>query len=280
MKNLALSRYKTTNGNIDIEAISAIDKLLYEEIFFNQDLFFDFLTISNLYKILELNIKEIFQSINDFEKRLIDEKVMILVDPDSEKLNINRCLLNYLFSFRAYVDHLETFIKRKFGKTSEQINDWTVLKNKIHKENFAYKFMYDLRNYAQHCGMPIDIFEILPSIDDNNYSVKINIGFDPVTLLQKFEWGNPLKSELKNKDVIMLIDVVNEFGILVKEFDSWFYKLIEPYLRDLNRKIESIIGDEDFKESNLCISFTNDQENLCIVDSVFRLMKQIDKNYE
>lgn len=281
MKNLSLSRYKTVKGNVNIELLSNIDKAFYDDLFANENLFFDFLTISNLYKITELNLKEIFQSIIDLEKKLIGEKIFILIESDSEKLNINRFLLNYLFSFRTYVDHLETFINREFGKDSKEMNEWVILKSKIYKDNFAYRFIYKLRNYAQHCGMPIDIFEFSPTITNNNYSVKISIGFDPSNLLKKFDsWGNPLKSELQNSDIINLEDVIKDFGLLIKEFNSWFYEIIRPFVTDINTRIESILGKNNLKESNLCISFNNEEEAICIVDSVFRSISQIEKNYE
>jgi len=281
MKNLSLSRYKTVKGNINIDLLSNIDKNVYDDLLAKENLFFDFLTISNLYKITELNLKEIFQSIINLEKRLIEEKILILIESDSEKLNINRFLLNYLFSFRTYIDHLETFINREFGKDSEEMKDWVILKSKVHLENFVYRFMYKLRNYAQHCGMPIDIFEISSSIVNNEYSVQINIGFDPQGLLSKFDsWGSALKVELQNSDIINLEDSIRDFGLLVKQFDSWFYKLITPFIEAINAKIESIIGKNDLKESKLCISFNNEDEKLCLVDSVFRSISQLENNYK
>lgn len=281
MKNLSLSRYETVNGHLRIELLSNIDKIIYDELFAQENLFFDFLTISNLYKITELNLKEIFKSISDLREKLISEKVLILIESDFEKLKINRALLNYLFSFRTYIDHLETFISREFGKDSQEMNDWIILKSKIYDDNFTYRFIYKLRNYAQHCGLPIDVFEFSPSIVNNDYSVKICIGFNPSNLLKVFDsWGNPLKGELQNIDIINLEDIIKDFGLLLKEFDSWFYELIIPFITAINTKIESLIGADTLKESNLCVSFNNEDKKLCIIDSVFRSITQLGKNYK
>lgn len=279
MENISLSIFKNVQSDLKIELITDINKNDYDELFVNEKAVFDFLSISNLYKVSKLNSDELLQSILEFEKRLIENKVLIMND-DSEKLNTNRYLLNYLFSFRTYIDHLGTFIKREYGKGSKEIEEFKALTGKLYDENFAYRFFYKLRNYAQHCGLPIDNFEIKPSLIDGKYSVKINIGFHTEKLLASFDsWGEILKKELKNFDILDLVSITSTFSSLIKEIDIWFYNLIYPSIQLVKTKVKVLTNDRFENTLNLCVTYNNEQDKLCAVDSIFRYITQIEKNY-
>ena len=49
-------------------------------------------------------------------------------------------------SFRAFLDHWETQIKRNFGIESDEINVFKKATGKEFDNNFSYRFTYDLRN--------------------------------------------------------------------------------------------------------------------------------------
>lgn len=278
MKNLSLCRFINQQENIKIELIKNISKTDYIELFANEKSFFNYLSISNLYRISKHNSDELLQSIIDLEKRLIEDKVLIMND-DSEKLNTNRHLLNYLFSFRTYIDHLETFIKREYGKQSNEVKEFKTLTAKIHDENFTYRFFYNLRNYSQHCGLPIDIFEIQPSILSGIYSVKLKIEFDGKKLLQNFDDWRFAEKDLKEIDVLDLVDITKKFTELVKEFDNWFYNLISPSLEIITTKLKELTNGEFENTSKLCVTYYSEDNNFLVVDSVFRYVCQIKKNY-
>ncbi len=278
MKDLSLCRFKNLQENLKIELIANISEADYGELFANEKSFFNYLSISNLYRVSKLNSDELLQSILDLEKRLIENKVLIMND-DSEKLNTNRHLLNYLFSFRTYIDHLETFIKREYGKQSNEAKGFKALTAKIHDENLAYRLFYNLRNYSQHCGLPIDIFEIQPSISDNIYSVKLKIEFDGKKLLESFADWRFAKKDLIENDTLDLVNITKSFTILIKEIDTWFYNLISPSIQFVKTKVKVLTNDRFENTLNLCVTYTNEQDKFCAVDSVFRYITQIKKNY-
>jgi hypothetical protein len=108
-------------------------------------------------------------------------------------LNINARFLSYLSSVRTYLDYTETRIKRKYGEESDIWMVFQCLCTEAYDGSFSYRFLYRLRNYAQHCGLPIDgiRFKVEPSEEDPNqpyYSLWIGINRDE--LLQAFDWGN------------------------------------------------------------------------------------------
>src|SRR5205823_3022484 len=66
-------------------------------------------------------------------------------------LGLNRHLLNFLASIRAFLDHSETALIRRYGKGSAEFDAFRLAKAREYDEHFAYRFLYALRNYAQHC---------------------------------------------------------------------------------------------------------------------------------
>ena len=67
--------------------------------------------------------------------------------------DIGRYIKNYLASYKSYIDGMKTVLSRSFG---EKIRDsFQDLQKDAYENNFSYRFIYNLRNYAQHCGSPI-----------------------------------------------------------------------------------------------------------------------------
>jgi hypothetical protein len=67
----------------------------------------------------------------------------------------NRRLLNFLSAARTFLDYTETRLKRQYGDTSSEAQQFLRAASSAYDSTFAYRFLYRLRNYAQHCGLPI-----------------------------------------------------------------------------------------------------------------------------
>jgi hypothetical protein len=63
--------------------------------------------------------------------------------------------LNVLSSVRTFLDHTETAYKRRYGKTSPELSRFKKACSDAYDSSFSYRFTSKLRNYAQHCGLPI-----------------------------------------------------------------------------------------------------------------------------
>jgi hypothetical protein len=136
-------------------------------------------------------------------------------------LNVNSCLLNYLASVRTYLDYTETRIKRRYGEESERWRGFKRQCSDAYDASFSYRFLYRLRNYAQHCGLPINRirFKVQPTEEDPNqpdYSLWVGIVRDE--LLQAFDWGN----------------LEEEIAALPSEFE------INPLLDEMTSQLDNI----------------------------------------
>lgn len=114
-------------------------------------------------------------------------------------LNVNRLLLNYLSSVRTFLDHSETLLKRKFGSESDQFSDYKRVTADIYDNSFPYRFLYKLRNYAQHVGLPIQniAFSSEYQREDNLIKGTLNVSFNKEKLLSEFQKWGTVESDLK-----------------------------------------------------------------------------------
>jgi len=113
---------------------------------------------------------------------------------------VNMRILNLLSSIRTYLDHTEARLKRTFGADSRQVNSFKESTAHEYDNCFSYRFVYRLRNFTQHCGMPLG--RILTKSDlnlghESSATHYIDFFFERDHLLAQFDsWGNPVKGEL------------------------------------------------------------------------------------
>lgn len=72
----------------------------------------------------------------------------------SLQIDVNRHLINYLSSARLLLDHFEMRLKRRYGAASDQVKGFRAATSHSFDTVFGYRFLYKLRNFAQHFGVP------------------------------------------------------------------------------------------------------------------------------
>jgi len=115
--------------------------------------------------------------------------------------DMNRHVLNFLTSFRAFLDHSETGLKRKYGEYSRQFVRFDTARKAEYDGNMSYRFVSKLRNYTQHCGMPIGQISVSSNVVGPHSK---EITHSLVTLCKRDEllanydgWGVPTRSMLE-----------------------------------------------------------------------------------
>jgi|GEM_PF-3176491 len=117
----------------------------------------------------------------------------------------NCYLLNVLTSFRTYLDHSETMLKRALGAHSAEYLQFKAATSHEYDARFAYRFFYRLRNYSQHCGMPISHIQLESHVvsdgpDGAKTAETMQMYLSPKTLLTDFDgWGALLQKDLNSK---------------------------------------------------------------------------------
>jgi len=126
------------------------------------------------------------------------------------RAEVNRRILNLLSSFRSFLDHSETKLNRRYGEHSIQFQHFKKETNRVYDSFFSYRFLYELRNYIQHCGMPLGLLKHSASIIDletKETQVTLTISFDRDSLLSEWDkWKLPLRNEINQQPAQLPID--------------------------------------------------------------------------
>ncbi|WP_320069765.1 hypothetical protein [Micromonospora sp. RTGN7] len=126
---------------------------------------------------------------------------------------ISVAVANWLMAVRLHLDHEETRIKRQYGKDSPEVQSFKSACSRAYDDSFAYRFLYKLRNFTVHCGLPLGSVNLrIPAEDERKRGIIQHIEFllDRDLLLNGFgSWGT-VKAELnampKNFSAVPLID--------------------------------------------------------------------------
>ena len=132
--------------------------------------------------------------------------------------------MNVLSSIRTYLDHTETRLNRTFGNKSEEYKLFKLLTSEAFDSHFAYRFLSKLRNYSQHCGLPVGSI----CMKDGKQGFKLELILLRDHLLGNFKsWGAIVKPELLNQE--------EEFDILSLLEQKVFL------LNQVNQKISAVL---------------------------------------
>jgi len=161
---------------------------------------------AELYRILEWNYTDYFSTLGAHLRAYV-EKNGEFFEGHPTYLDINRAMLNFLSSMRTYLDHLETSINRRHGKGSANLRRFKEYCSAAYDGHFSYRFLYRLRNYAQHCSLPINHirFSIAPPKDPESKPIhSLQVGIQRDQLLGQFDWG-PIEQELTSQPALVNI---------------------------------------------------------------------------
>ncbi|UZD95722.1 hypothetical protein LOY64_01535 [Pseudomonas corrugata] len=116
------------------------------------------------------------------------------------KLDVNRHFLNFLSAVRQFLDHTETRLKRLYANNPEIFKAFKKRTAKAFDSVFAYRLLYKLRNYSQHCGAPIGIVEyeskLKPGTRETVHTLHLFLDAQHLLRTGGDVWG-PVRADLK-----------------------------------------------------------------------------------
>lgn len=144
--------------------------------------------------------KSFKNAVEDFRK---------LIKKNRHDTNYNRLILELTSTFRAFLDHWETEIKRRFGKKSPEFELFKEATANEFDNYFSYRFFSGFRNYIQHVRVPF--LQINSWINDRN-EIEIKISVSKKELIETFDdWKPVLIEDFKEQaDSINIIPLIDE----------------------------------------------------------------------
>ena len=183
----------------------------------------DFAINCSLYAICDANYKELiahYEKVGNEYRATHNLEGSISSDILTE---LDRLLMNYLSSFRTMIDHYETRYKRLDRLGSQWLQSFKSYKPGIYDGSFAYRFFYQLRNYVQHCGLPLGGINADVHRDERGKIVaEFLVYFDRDDLLNAFDgWGRVRKDLQLQPPQMEIIEYLSQFHLEVAKLFSF-----------------------------------------------------------
>jgi hypothetical protein len=141
-----------------------------------------------------------FQDMFWYKGHLVQEYEALVQVPEVNPLRrlaseLRGRLFHWLQSVRAYLDHTETRLKRRYGADSNEVATFKQVCAAVFDRYFAYRFLHRLRN-AQHVDFsPVEV-SVSESVGPSGREISASARFVRDELLNKFrKWGS-VKEEL------------------------------------------------------------------------------------
>lgn len=156
---------------------------------------FKFAKRQELFRLVDINYREYKSVLNEYFQIHCEQSNTVGLYLEGMTFNINRLVINFLSSIFPFLDHSRECLS---NENPEELENFDKLTNWYYDNYFSYRFLYKLRNYAQHVGMPIVGIETLSEMLDPN-PLKVNHGLKTITLkkdLLKFKKWGTVKDEI------------------------------------------------------------------------------------
>jgi len=249
--------------------------------------------LNNIRRLLDfvvINEKEIFTFLNAATQELVGKSIKwnAVNRADTEKIfsESNRLLLNYLSSVNIFLYHCETHINRKFGFNSEKFTKFKNVLSSFYDNSFAYRFLYQLRNYSQHCGLPLDNiqYELKFDRENNKVSGTLKITFDRNKLLSEYKSWKTVKNDLeKMEDEFDVSPLLIEMTHNIREIENVVELLHKEELLNASKFVLELINhirndkDEFFVAYNIKTKESGEIDNYQTLEIPLNTINQIQK---
>ncbi|TBO44462.1 hypothetical protein [Pedobacter kyonggii] len=179
----------------------------------------EFVVVKTLSFEEQASIEVMFRVINGFETQNI--KFEIVRDIHEDILNtlkngtpghqLFRQIMELMSTFNAFLNHWNTSLKREFGESSKNYIKFKEATGEQFDTYFEYRFLYGLRNYIHHCGMPnIIVNAKLDSNDIPVYELMVN----KAELLSGMDWHKRVKTDFQT--IGDTFDIFPFFKVLIE----------------------------------------------------------------
>lgn len=219
-----------------------------------------------LFEIVFLNKNDFVDTINRDIHEMIKSSLSLAGNRKQYykyHLNFNRLFLNYLSSIKSFIDHNEKTIKNNFDATSKEVEEFTKITHYYFDNFFCYRFFVKLRDYGQHCGMPLSNFGLTTKRNpDGSYLAESNIEFNPKELLKTFTgWKKDVTNDLEKMDKnFPLAPLIDEMTKVLIGFWQAVDNIYAQKVRNAAIYIKSLTDHLREDNTDVCI-FTNIHDN-------------------
>ena len=155
---IAGRQYLTTPSNPLPIALAEITLKEYSDLLSDSVKVYEFIYYERRIKEIKMNVDAFFDAKRHYTT-LYERSFREAINYDYKEeayVEFNRCLINFIASFKSFVEHCEIRVKSIFGSTSDEVLEFKSYLSNLFDNKFSYRFFIKLRDYAIHVGYPIE----------------------------------------------------------------------------------------------------------------------------
>lgn len=218
-----------------------------------------------VFKYLQINIKEYSNFIKKISELYVVEIDIRILTSESLLLETNRLVLNYISSFKFFLDNGKVFLIRKYGKDSHIVENYLKLCSKHYDENFAYRLLTNLRDYSTHIGFPLTGlgFKTEKNVKNPEKMVgEIQLLVDITTIKnEKKTFRGVYKELIDFTDDIDLKPLFYELFQSILDIQEYIYSVQIEEIEQAINNIQLFVGDFKTNENDIKVFHSIQREN-------------------
>ena len=208
---------------------------------------------------IQLNKKDFYRTIEHYKKAFEDDETVQKNSIDYKRIafiDINRAFINFVSSFKSFVEHIEKQLQLIYGSSSHEYLEFKKYLNKLYDEYFSYKLLIRLRDFSIHKDYSIQSvhFDRVHN-GKGGYTYEVNVHFNKSVFMQNKVLRKKLSADLiEYEELFDPKPFVNEVMDLIQDLFKKYIEIDEKsYLpsAEIIRKLA-----EEAKTDNIGITVT------------------------
>ena len=226
---------------------------------------------------------------NQLREDIVARSTTVPIHADIIQVPIVASVVNFLTAMRMFLDQSEAELKRlDKADGGNRFPAWKKVCSSEYDDYFAYRFLYRFRNYVQHVGLPLSIWNISVSLRrsdelvsravagespldhmsaEEELVVQILLGESPTDLIVNYDgWPAALKAELAS--LTTEIDLSEQIHVgmeclerIVRAFQEQFEEELVKGVSDF----KEIVGNlHDYQSRPVLAHITEDSPRLTV----------------
>jgi hypothetical protein len=216
---LGVWRQAPNQEGFDVEATIEIGKEECDE-YRDAISWYRALSERNTYQVLQRNYARLTSMLATYTNLERVGGSFRAVDTRSVSIIFMGEMTNWLASTRLYLESERDFLLRQFGEESEEIRSFKAVCSRAFDTYPGYRFLYNLRDYTQHCGPPVSGMNVSRGSQSKRV-VEMYLSRSEL-LIARFNWSRHAKTLLdswpERISVMPLVDeAMNGFRLIEEE---------------------------------------------------------------
>ena len=132
------------------------------------------------------------------------------IDQQSLTMSFMGEVINWLAATRLYLENNRHFLAEHLGEDDDGYKGYLEITHEVFDSNPAYRFLYNLRDYSQHCGPPLGGFAVSAAKVQGRRSLELFINRSEL-LQASFKWKSHAKELIEQwSEKIILLPLIDE----------------------------------------------------------------------